>query len=99
MAQFSCIMAGSIPYVQGALDALQVKNGPTHGEVMMKADGPCLVEMNCRAHGGDGTWTSLATALTGGCTQVNATLDAFLEPDKFKKLPDEPPAPFLASGQ
>ena len=36
MAQFSCIMAGSTPYVQGALDALQVKNGPTHGEVMMK---------------------------------------------------------------
>ena len=42
---------------------------------------------------------SPATALTGGYTQVNATLDAFLEPDKFKKLPDEPPAPFLASGQ
>ena len=42
---------------------------------------------------------SPATALTGGYTQVNATLDAFLEPDKFEKLPDEPPAPFLASGQ
>ena len=37
-----------IPYVQGVLDALQIKNGPTHGEVMMTADGPCLVEMNCR---------------------------------------------------
>ena len=24
-----------IPYVRGVLDALQIKNGPTHGEVMM----------------------------------------------------------------
>ena len=88
-----------IPYVRGVLDALQIKNGPTHGEVMMTADGPCLMEMNCRAHGGDGTWTTLATALTGGCTQVNATLDAFLKPGNFKKLPDKSPAPFLASRQ
>ena len=88
-----------VPYVRGVLDALEIKNGPSHGEVMMTADGPCLVEMNCRAHGGDGTWTTLAAALTGGYTQVNGTIDAFLEPENFKKLPDKPPAPFLATGQ
>lgn len=42
-----------IPYVRGVLDALGFQNGPSHGEVMMTPDGPCLVEMNCRAHGGD----------------------------------------------
>jgi len=88
-----------IPYVRGVLDALQIKNGPSHGEVMMTSDGPCLVEMNCRSHGGDGSWCPLANALTGGYTQVTATIDAFLEPEKFSKLPDVPPAPFLAVGQ
>merc|ERR1712113_226982 len=36
-----------IDYTRGVLDALKLDNGPTHGEVMMTADGPCLVEMNC----------------------------------------------------
>merc|ERR1711879_752187 len=36
-----------IPYVRGVLDALGIKNGPTHGEVMMTQRGPCLVEVNC----------------------------------------------------
>ena len=46
----------------------------------MTADGPCLVEMNCRARGGDGNWRSLAKALTGGYSQVEAAVDAFLDP-------------------
>ena len=37
-----------IPYVRGVLDALGMKNGPSHGEVILTPDGPCLVEMNCR---------------------------------------------------
>lgn len=45
-----------IPYTRGVLDALGVKHGPSHAEVMMTAEGPCLVEMNCRAHGGDGNF-------------------------------------------
>jgi len=32
-----------IPYALGVLDALEIKNGATHCEVMMTADGPCLV--------------------------------------------------------
>merc|ERR1719189_3238708 len=31
-----------IPYVRSVLDALEIKNGPTHGEVMMTEQGPCL---------------------------------------------------------
>jgi len=88
-----------IPYVRGVLDALQIKNGPTHGEVMMTPDGPCLVEMNCRAHGGDGAWMPLARALTGGYSQVDAAVDSFLDAQQFEQLPDRPPSPFLAAGQ
>eukprot|EP00978_Attheya_sp_CCMP212_P030294 scaffold110777_cov51-Attheya_sp.AAC.1 len=87
-----------IPYVRKTLDALGLKNGPSHGEVIMTADGPCLVEMNCRARGGDGNWKSLASALTGGYTQVDGTVDSYLDPAQFKILPDVPPCPFKASG-
>jgi len=87
-----------IPYVRSVLDALQIKHGPTHGEVMMTNDGPCLVEMNCRTHGGDGVWIPLARALHGGYSQVDVALDASLDLEAFAKVPDVPPFPFKASG-
>ena len=60
-----------IPYVRKTLDVLGVKNGPSHGEVIITETGPCLVEMNCRANGGDGAWQPLARGLTpGGYSQV-----------------------------
>lgn len=104
---FGCIPVDSespeakilIPYVRGVLDAMELKNGPSHCEIMMTQDGPCLVEMNCRAHGGDGNWRSLCVALTGGYSQVEATVDAFLDKREFSRLPDKPPSPFKASGQ
>merc|ERR1711941_1071 len=73
-----------ISYTRAVLDALKLDNGATHGEVMMTEDGPCLVEMNCRAHGGDGNWISLARALVGGYSQVDAGVDAFLDEASFK---------------
>lgn len=71
-----------IAYTRGVLDAIGVKNGPSHGEIMMTEDGPCLVEMNCRANGGDGNWRSLARALTGGYSQIEATVDCYLSPSQ-----------------
>jgi biotin carboxylase len=88
-----------IPYVRRVLDALDIKNGPSHGEVMMTNDGPCLVEMNCRAHGGDGNWRSLCRALNGGYSQVESTVDSYLDSRQFMITPDKPPSPFKASGQ
>jgi len=88
-----------IPYVRGVLDAMEIANGPSHCEVMMTQEGPCLVEMNCRAHGGDGNWRPLCVALNGGYSQVEATVDAFLDKREFARLPDKPPSPFKASGQ
>jgi len=104
---FGCVPVASdspeakllIPYVRRVLDSLDVRNGPSHAEVMMMDDGPCLVEMNCRAHGGDGNWRPLCRALTGGYSQVEASVDAFLDSRQFKITPDRPPSPFKASGQ
>jgi hypothetical protein len=88
-----------IPYVRRVLDAIGIKNGPTHGEVIMTSDGPCLVEMNCRVNGGDGSWVTLARALTGGYCQVETTVDAFTDGKQFEVTPNIPPTPFKASGQ
>ena len=88
-----------IPYVRGVLDAMGVKHGASHAEVMMTPDGPCLVEMNCRTNGGDGIWRPLTRALTGGYTQVEACADAYLDGEAFDRYPDKPPSPFKAAGQ
>jgi hypothetical protein len=88
-----------ISYTHRVLDALGLKNGPSHGEIMMTPDGPCLVEMNCRAHGGDGNWRPLCRALNGGYSQVESSADAYLDKAAFFALPDKPPSPFKAAGQ
>ena len=86
-----------IEYTRSVLDALWIQWGATHGEVILTEDGPCLVEMNCRSHGADGSWVPLAKALTGGYCQVDALLDAYVEPERFMALPPLPP-PFRAAG-
>eukprot|EP00985_Skeletonema_marinoi_P033822 scaffold42277_cov153-Skeletonema_marinoi.AAC.1 len=87
-----------IPYTRGVLDALGMRHGPSHGEIIITNDGPCLVEMNCRAHGGDGNWTPLARALTGSYCQVDVTANAYLDEEEFHKVPDVPPSPLKAHG-
>jgi hypothetical protein len=78
---------------------MEIRHGPSHGEVMLSPGGePCLVEMNCRAHGGNGNWRALCCALTGGYSQVEVTVDAYLDPQRFDQLPDRP-GPYQASGQ
>jgi predicted ATP-grasp superfamily ATP-dependent carboligase len=54
------------------LDAIGLKNGSTHEEIIMTQDGPCLVEMNCHANGRDGNWRPLAQALTVVIKPVNS---------------------------
>merc|ERR1711972_714752 len=87
-----------ISYTRGVIDALDIKHGPTHAEVMMTSDGtPCLVEMNCRAHGWDGAWAPLERALVG-YSQVEAACDCYFDGEAFAALPDDFP-PFMAGGQ
>merc|ERR1712190_579213 len=87
-----------VEYTRGVLDALDIKHGPSHAEVMMTSDGtPCLVEMNCRAHGWDGAWAPLERALVG-YSQVEAACDCYFDGEAFAALPDDFP-PFTAGGQ
>merc|ERR1712190_312938 len=87
-----------IAYTRGVIDALDIKHGPTHAEVMMTSDGtPCLVEMNCRAHGWDGAWAPLERALVG-YSQVETACDCYFDGQAFEALPDHFPA-FMAGGQ
>lgn len=87
-----------IQYTHGVLNALGLDNGPTHGEVMMTSNGPCLVEMNCRAHGWDGAWVPLAEMLCG-YSQPTVAVDSHIHPKKFEAIPAVMPSPFKASGQ
>jgi hypothetical protein len=95
----SPIAKSLIAYTRKVLDAMGIRHGPTHGEVMLTRDGPCLVAMNCRCHGGDGSFLPLAGALTGGYTQVDVALDSFIDESRFQSTPDVPPSPFKAGGQ
>jgi len=82
-----------IEYTTGCIDALKITNGATHNEVMLTADGPCLVEVNCRAHGHSGAWLPLVDKCTGGITQVRSNLDIFVDGAAFDALPAVPRRP------
>lgn len=81
-------------YADQVLDAVGIVNGPSHMEVMLKttlrADGsreldPCLVEVGARCQGGEGTWLPVALECVG-YTQVNVTLDAYLDGMLFNSI-------------
>lgn len=58
-----------VAYSSQVLDALDIKQGPSHMEVMWiddKSGGhPCLVEVGSRCHGGEGTWLQVAQECVG----------------------------------
>ena len=51
------------------------------------AGGPCLVKMNCRAQGGHRNWWPLLCAINGGYSQVEATIDVYLDKKAFWNVP------------
>ena len=57
-------------YADEVLDAVGIREGPSHMEVMFRwtesgtAD-LCLVEVGARCHGGEGTWLPLASDCIG----------------------------------
>jgi hypothetical protein len=65
-----------IPYVHRVLDALGVRFGPAHTEVMLTDTGPVLVECGARLHG------SVRDDVIDRCTpsHVTVTVDAYLDP-------------------
>ena len=48
-----------------------------------------LIEVNCRLHGGEGTWAPMAEACVG-YSMVTALCDAHFDPSAFAALPHTP---------
>jgi hypothetical protein len=79
-----------IAYAKQVVDALGIQHGPSHMEVMYdETTGPCLVEVGSRCHGGEGTWLPVVNECLG-YSQLDATLSAYIRPDRFDALPFEP---------
>ena len=80
-----------VSYVHNVLDALGVRHGPSHAEVMWLDgdDEPCLVEVGCRPHGGEGTFVDMVGP-TIGYSQLSVMLDAVEKPYRFHRLPTRP---------
>ncbi|UFR06934.1 ATP-grasp domain-containing protein [Streptomyces sp. Go40/10] len=67
-------------YASEVLDALGIRHGPTHVEIKITAAGPVLVEAGARIGG-----ASLPhyAQLARGTSQLDWTVDAYLDPDGF----------------
>lgn len=67
-------------YVADVLDALGVRHGPSHAEVVMTPDGPALVEVGTRISGNMHPGFHDRCA---GANQATLTALAYLHPDQF----------------
>lgn len=67
-------------YVFRVLEALQIRNGPAHCELMWVDDEPVLIEIAARLPAGI---NCLLAGLCGGISQLDATADTLLAPDRF----------------
>ena len=76
-----------IAYQKKVLDAIGIKNGPTHGEVKWCKGEPVLVEVGARCHGAEGAWKEI-TERFYGIDQVQMTIDAYLLPECFSSIPE-----------
>jgi len=86
-----------VSYTTRVLDALGIRNGAIHSEIMATPRGPVLVEVNCRLHGGEGIWLPIAQECFG-YTQVSVMVDAYLSPNSFAAVPPTPLHPMLKHG-
>ena len=76
-----------LPYVASVLDALELTNGPAHCELVWSADGPVIVEIGARLNGGN---NPMLSRYCGGESQIDWTLDAYLDPASFLSRLGEP---------
>jgi ATP-grasp domain len=75
-----------VPYVEAVLDALGIRFGPAHTEVMLTETGPVLVESGARMHG------SVPDDTVDRCTPSHQALtaEAYLEPEATLRRAQEP---------
>ncbi len=74
-------------YVMGVLDALDVKHGPAHTEVMMGPSGPALVETGTRL---DGLSVPAVNIACVGYGPLDLTADVYGDPNAFAQKASEP---------
>jgi hypothetical protein len=90
ISSVSALAQALISYGKEVVSALHILHGPSHMEVYYHPEtGPCLVEVGSRCHGGEATWLPVAQECLG-YTQLEATLNCYLRPDRFDALPFEP---------
>ena len=70
---------------QEVLNGVPLPQGPSHMEIMLCADGPCLVEVGSRCQGGEGSWIVVADECIG-FSQVTATVDLYTTGQLFESL-------------
>jgi hypothetical protein len=75
-----------VPYVEAVLDALGIRFGPSHTEVMLTSTGPVLVESGARMHG------SVPDEIVDRCTPSHQTLtaEAYLDPGAVARRAAKP---------
>jgi len=71
-------------YTHQVLDALEIRNGASHAEVMLTAKGPVLVE--CAARIGGGLVPDIL-ARSMGANQIDLLALSAAKPDEFNRLP------------
>lgn len=69
-------------YALAALDVLGVRNGPANAELVLTAEGPCLVAVGAHLGGGD---LPLLVASAVGDGQLEWTVDACVAPERFRR--------------
>jgi len=82
VAQDDARTASLMEYAVAVLDALGIAYGPAHLEIMMTPDGPTLVEIGARLCGAD---TAKYAELAHGESQIDWTVTAFTDPDRFTR--------------
>jgi len=74
-------------YTLQVLDALGIRNGAGHAEVILTPTGPCLVEIGARPQGCEGTFMPVADRCWG-YNQVDVYANSYLSEEEWEKIPD-----------
>ncbi len=74
------IVDGLVAYTLAVLDALEIRNGPAHTEIMVDADGPVLIECGARL---DGLDYPPLTRRCMGVGQLEVACDAYTDRSAF----------------
>jgi biotin carboxylase len=69
-----------VDYAHDVLDALGIRHGPAHLEIIVTDEGPCLVEVGARIAGAN---TPYYAELGAGESQIGWTVQAYLHPERF----------------